>query len=329
MELNLKGKNNGIHDIIVSKCTFNPFKLSSNRQILIVSSFDNLGDLPLDISQFYIVTMEAVNLNQNGIYCIKSLDDLSEGDILLLTSEGLVKNLFRPNHKSNSLLVTDRCNSNCLMCSQPPKDINDIPSIRKIHNALIPQIPNETSVLGITGGEPTILGEYFIELLNNLKFHLPNTEVHILTNGRNFAYSNYVKKVSEIDTLNRFLFAVPLYSDFYQIHDYVVQSRNAYYQTVKGIQNLGRFGVRTEIRIVLHKIVLPRLKELCEFIFMNFPFVEHVAFMGMEVTGFARGNMDKLWVDPVEYQEVLSESIHYISSKNISASIYNLSLIHI
>jgi hypothetical protein len=53
-------------------------------------------------------------------------DYLSEGDIIGFhpTSQRF-RTLYRRASRHNSFLVTDRCNHYCLMCSQPPKDIDD------------------------------------------------------------------------------------------------------------------------------------------------------------------------------------------------------------
>ncbi len=63
------------------------------------------------------------------------------------------------------------------------------------------------------------------------------------------------------------MIGIPLYSDFYQIHDYIVQAENAFYQTILGIHNLSRYNIRVEIRIVLHKQSIGRLEQLSNYIY--------------------------------------------------------------
>src|SRR5258707_9779575 len=51
---------------------------------------------------------------------------LDAGDILgIHNTSRKFRSLFRSNSRHNSFLVTERCNNYCLMCSQPPKDIDD------------------------------------------------------------------------------------------------------------------------------------------------------------------------------------------------------------
>jgi hypothetical protein len=84
---------------------------------------------------------------------------------------------------------------------------------------------------------------------------------------------------------------------------------------VRGLYGLAGFRQTIEIRIVLHRQTLPRLNELAYYLFRNFPFVAHIAFMGLEPMGFARGNRDLLWVDPIDYAETLEEATYFLANR--------------
>lgn len=259
------------------------------------------------------------------IHSIKNLDHLNEGDIVILNTDGVINTIYRTDSLHNFLLFTERCNSNCLMCSQPPKDRDDTDYFFNQYTQAIPLIPKDCFEIGITGGEPTLLGQRFLKLLKQLKEELPETELHCLTNGRSFAWENAAQKVGEIDN-KRLMLAIPLYADVYHIHDYIVQAKDAFNQTIQGIYNLAKYGQRIEIRIVLHKQTIPRLAKLAKFIYKNMPFVEHVAFMALEHEGYTSFNIDKLWIDPFHYQEELNEAVTYLSDLGMNVSIYNAQL---
>lgn len=97
-------------------------------------------------------------------------------------------------------------------------------------------------------------------------------------------------------------------------------------QTVKGLHNLALFRQRVEIRIVMFRKNYQRLPSMAEFIYRNFPFVVHVAFMGMECTGLASTNLDQLWIDPTEYALELKAAVLHLYRRAIPVSIYNLPL---
>jgi His-Xaa-Ser system radical SAM maturase HxsC len=119
---------------------------------------------------------------------------------------------------------------------------------------------------------------------------------------------------------------IPIYTAVDHIHDYVVQAKGAFDQTVLGVLRLNDRGQRVEIRIVLHAVTAPRLRETCSWIARNLPFVDHVALMGLENTGFAIANDEILWIDPLDYQEQLAASVEVLVIGGLNVSVYNLPL---
>ena len=255
------------------------------------------------------------------IHSAKSLDYLSDGDVIYVSPNGFVRTLYRKNSTSNFLLATDQCNSFCLMCSQPPRQVNDFDRISE-HLRLIDLMDPETRELGITGGEPTLFKDEFLRLIRYCKDRLPNTALHVLTNGRLFYYREFACKLGEIEHPDIML-GIPLYSDVDSEHDYVVQAKGAFEETVLGIHNLARYGVPVEIRVVIHKQTYRRLPMLAEFIARNFPFAAHVALMGLEMFGFVHRNFDELWIDAHDYQSELLKATETLFLSGLNTSIYN------
>jgi MoaA/NifB/PqqE/SkfB family radical SAM enzyme len=72
------------------------------------------------------------------------------------------------------------------MCSQPPKDVDDSWLAGEILEVL-PLLPEGTPFIGITGGEPTLVGDAFFQILTAARDCLPGTPIHILSNGRSFS----------------------------------------------------------------------------------------------------------------------------------------------
>lgn len=247
---------------------------------------------------------------------------IGEGDIIRLsTDRQSISVLFRASSPHNSVLVTEQCNHYCLMCSQPPKTADDSWLLDEIE-AMIPLIPKETQELGFTGGEPTTNRERFLKILSLTKSYLPRTAVHILSNGRSFKDPVFAEKYARIE-LSDAMIGIPLYSDDPTLHDYIVQAQGAFDETVQGILNLKRMGQKVEIRVVIHKLSVQRLPELCEFIARNLLFVDHVALMGLEMMGFTRANLAELWIDPFEYKHTLSKAVGILAKYGMNISVYN------
>lgn len=252
---------------------------------------------------------------------LRQLGYLDDGDVVAVDPNGFVRVLFRRASRHNFILVTEQCNSLCLMCSQPPKAINDSHRLVE-HLRLIDLIDPRTEELGITGGEPTLLRDGFLQLIARSRERLPHTALHVLTNGRLFFYRTFAEKLGAIAHPDLVL-GIPLYSDVDWHHDYIVQAPGAFEQTVIGLHNLDRYGVRVEIRVVLHALSIPRLTRLATFIARNFPFASQIALMGLEMFGLVHKNLSELWIDPADYQQELREAAEILVNGGMNVSIYN------
>jgi His-Xaa-Ser system radical SAM maturase HxsC len=255
------------------------------------------------------------------IHSTSWLDHLHTGDVVALQPDGRVRTLYRVGSPHNVIFTTDRCNSYCLMCSQPPLPVEDSSKIRE-HLRLIELMDPRTREVGVTGGEPTLLKRDFLRIVERCKLLLPETSLHILSNGRLFYYGSFARDLAALEHPD-LMIGVPLYSDLDFEHDYIVQAEGAFDQTLIGLQNLARFGVAVEIRVVLHRQSYERLPRLAEFLYRNLPFVAHVALMGLEQIGLAIPNLGDLWIDPAEYQGELSAAVDFLAARGMRVSIYN------
>jgi His-Xaa-Ser system radical SAM maturase HxsC len=262
------------------------------------------------------------DINTDIFLLTRDFDYLDEGDIIRLNPKsGSIRCLYRAKSQHNTILLTEQCNHYCLMCSQPPKRIDDSWLLAEAFE-LIGMIPKSTTNIGYSGGEPTLYGDRFIELLHYTKRSLPHTAVDVLSNGRAFRSYDFARKYAAVQHPN-LVIGIPIYSDDPVTHDYVVQARGAFDETVRGILNLKKVRQKVEIRIVIHKKTVDRLVKTCEFIARNLLFVDHVALMGLEITGFTRANLDSLWVDPFEYKDILSDAVSLLNKYEINCSVYN------
>src|SRR5262249_29635702 len=139
-------------------------------------------------------------------------------------------------------------------------------------------IDPETETIGFTGGEPLLEWQHFITVLELVWSRLPETTVHVLTNGRAFSADEVASAWAAVGH-KRLMVGIPIYSAVDAVHDYVVQARGAFDETVLGILRLKDKGQRVEVRVVLHAVTVPRLQETCAWLARNLPFVDHVALM--------------------------------------------------
>ncbi|OYU34830.1 His-Xaa-Ser system radical SAM maturase HxsC [Novosphingobium sp. PASSN1] len=276
----------------------------------LLASADDFRRLPID-ARAVIAPAQTVFLGQGDVIAVDPL-------------RKAIRVLYRGNSPYNHFLLTERCNNYCLMCSQPPRDVDDGWIVDEVLQA-IQLVSRDALEIGFTGGEPTLLGERFLELVQAAASYLPRTALHVLSNGRRFADGAFAAKLGGIRHHDLML-GIPVYSDLAHLHDHVVQADGAYDETIRGILALKASGVRVEIRVVLQAQTVGRLPKLAQFIARNLLFVDHVALMGLEPTGFARANMESIWCDPVDYAEQLSSAVRTLSGAGIRTSIYNTQL---
>jgi His-Xaa-Ser system radical SAM maturase HxsC len=250
---------------------------------------------------------------------------VSPGDVIVAgPGSSMVRVAYRRGSNGNVLFLTERCDNRCLMCSQPPREVEDGWRLQETLNLIRLIDPDEPS-LGITGGEPALLGEGLAEILRACRDHLPETRLQVLTNGRRFGTTPLARQVAAVGHPS-VLWGIPLYADTAARHDYIVQARGAFGETLRGIYRLAEHGQAVEIRIVLHRASLPRLEQLAYYIFRNLPFAAHIALMGLEPIGLARGNRDLLWIDPAEYADTLASAVWFLANRGLPVSLYNLPL---
>jgi His-Xaa-Ser system radical SAM maturase HxsC len=209
------------------------------------------------------------------------------------------------------------------MCSQPPLKKDDIDAFFIKNLSLIENAPLDLPSIGVTGGEPTLLGSKLFELINHIKKHLPETMIHLLTNGRAFSDIHYVNSLYETGTEN-ILLGIPLHSDYSGDHDAISQISGSYNETMKGLYNLARFGFIIELRIVINKMNYKRLPHLSKFIYKNLPFVTYISFMGQENIGYSIKNHNEIWIDPIHYQDELEEAVIDLATWGMNVSVFNL-----
>lgn len=225
----------------------------------------------------------------------------------------------------NTLFITEQCNNHCLMCCQPPSAANDLDVLFVQNMERIESAPRNLATIGITGGEPTLLGDRLITLMQAVRRKLPDTDIHMLTNGRSFAKADYARRVVEVCE-GKLIVGVPLHSDYEADHDRIAGARGSYAETMLGLYNLAACGVVIELRIVMNRLNYKRFPAMARFIHKNLSFVAWTAFMGMERTGYAAFPNNRVWIEPKDYVSQLSEAVRFLDGWHHDVAIYNIPL---
>lgn len=108
-------------------------------------------------------------------------------------TNGFIRTLYRPDSDDNVIFTTERCNSNCLVCSQPPRDDDDVdaPPPRNLELIRILNIP-PNRLLQRVGSQRCWA------TVSKGKF--PKTNLQMPTNARIFAWTGFTSRLAELGT---------------------------------------------------------------------------------------------------------------------------------
>jgi len=313
------GHPNNITREIVGKVTRKGRSLFKRRHAVLIT------DTGMRSTGGYVALLTAEKAMLGKVVAVSSLvglSELNEGDVVLIKPNGSIRVLYESRASHHALLVTERCNQNCVMCPQPRVLQED--SKTSLNLRLISLFDRKADDIALTGGEPTLIGDDLFTLIRAVQRHVPMASVTLLTNGVRLADFDYARRLADVRHPNLRI-EVPLYADTDTEHNRIVGAET-FYQTVQGFYNLARCHLRVGVRIVIHRQTYQRLPQLAEFIYRNLPFVCHVMFMHLEPTGFAAQNIATLWVDPYDCNPALQEAVLHLSRRNMNVSIYNAQL---
>lgn len=315
----LSGTPINIDELLIGRITFNNSIFASKSDLVFVAKNGNIPNgFKAVLSKEDVVNVR----NQKVVKNVQNINELNEYDIVTIEADGSINVVYEIKSLHNSIFITEKCNSNCIMCPQPPVKHED--DKFELNLKLIQLIDKQTQSLGITGGEPTLIGEKLFVIINEIHKKIPKASINILTNAIRFEDYDYAKRFSKTLKSNDVV-DIPLYSDIDSIHNSIVRTKT-FYKTIKGIYNLAKFNVKIGIRIVVHKMNYNRLSEFSEYIYFNFPFVYNIAFMQMEPIGYAKDNLADLWIDPFDYNEELQKALLNLYYRDLNVSIYNSQL---
>lgn len=266
---------------------------------------------------------EHTDLGLRVTYLRANQCEFEDGDVVCYRrSVGKVEVLMRASDMHHTVFLTNRCNSRCVMCSQPPSAHDDSWRIQDSLD-IARQVKWSPRVIGFTGGEPMLLGGELRTVLEAFSHHHPEAFLEVLTNGRlaqdvelaRFIFSKLSKKVC---------WMVPLYGHAPFLHDYVVQTHGAFDETLCGLLNMQRFNQAVQLRIVLIRPVLELLPALAGFVAKNLPFVREVALMGCEPIGFALANRSDCEVDLADWASEIRAAVQTLERGQVPAFLLNI-----
>lgn len=224
-----------------------------------------------------------------------------------------------------TIAIWNKCNNNCLMCTNPPgykkeKDYDYEKLIDRYKN-----LDSKEREIYLTGGEPTFHPRFF-NFLNFLRKKCPKAKITIVTNGRFLSYPSFAKKCLTIGNVS---FQIAVHGAKSSLHDKITGVKGSFEETVKGIKNLldlrsGQSEI--ELRIIMHKLTFPHVRDIYQFLIKNFSQTERIVFIFMEMEGMAGVNIKKIGIKYKDARPYLEEMFSDFEISPLEIRLYHFPL---
>lgn len=214
------------------------------------------------------------------------------------------------------LKIGFKCNNNCVHCVVADKRQAGSLSLLRII-MIINSIPQGEEIQ-ITGGEPSIYGNFFIEILKACKAR--NLKVVLQTNATGFADKAFAQKCAP------FIFHahVAIHSSNPEIHNRIVQDTTGtmWQKTIDGYRNLKKFGVPCmTTQTVVTKLNMPTIYKTFSWIQTELDPGVHMSLTYPHLMGNAYDNRNEICFRYSEFKNEIQQVLKDFRSVMFTESI--------
>lgn len=245
--------------------------------------------------------------------------ELQDADAISFENTGICYRFYQADAGDAAIVTGLACNTNCVMCpvsesSRRHAQLTPVDELKMQLRYFGTDIPHIT----ITGGEPTLLKQGLLEVVQYAKEQCPSAEILILTNGRTFSVAPYAQAFNRI-LIAQDQIAIPIHGSNAERHDAITQAQGSFAQTIQGLRTLAQGTMRIEIRIVVSKLNYRDISNIVELL-LTLPRITVVNFIALEMCGNAIKNRAQVWIDyPEQLRRVKRESKSWFQPASTSA----------
>lgn len=160
--------------------------------------------------------------------------------------------------------------------------------------------------INLTGGEPTIHPK-FLALVKEVRNMFPDNKIVMATNGRMFSYPLFAKQCLAMNNLS---IEVAIHGPNSKLHDAITRVKGSFEQTVEGVHNILKYrnsSQELELRVIIIKPNQKYVSDTLNFIKKEFPSVDRVILVFMEMEGFAEKNFKAVGLRYSDFRPQLSQ----------------------
>lgn len=209
------------------------------------------------------------------------------------------------------------CNNDCVLCVANISEKHENMSTSQMVAYFDRLIDNKNLTIQISGGEPTIRGD-FLYLMEYLSVNAPRITKVLLSNGRMFSNTDFTARVSDYPPV---CVLVPLHSYEPKLHDMITRRPGSFDETVLGIRNLLEYKIIVIPKIIVNKLNYKLVPDFVEFIAQTFPECKAVGVDTIDLLGSAGANKEMLKVKHTESAPYIQKAIDVAQKYGLHMSV--------
>lgn len=256
----------------------------------------------------------------NGLLEIAGINASAlDGDVVLIDPRaGRAERLLRPGSTTNTLLITERCDQLCVMCSQPPKKTH-VDRFALLEEACL--LAPDGMLIGISGGEPTLYKEQLLSLIERVHAARNDLGFHVLTNAQHFEDTDIARLAGP--AFRKVSWGIPLYASDPNLHDQIVGKSGAFARLEASLARLAMAGARVELRTVVLTDNVSTLPKLARYVSTRLRFIEAWSIMQLEHIGFAKNRWSQLFYNHSRDFTTIAAALDHALLRGVGAQLFN------
>jgi cyclic pyranopterin phosphate synthase len=236
-------------------------------------------------------------------------------DNLLIEKEYFSKQrIISKQPKGPGLNLTYKCNSKCIFCYDATKRTNlkDLP-LDEAKIQLINLKNKGVKIVSLRGSEPTVY-PYLFELIKFIKSI--NLRFRMTTNARFFSYEKNAENFAHMGLDNVY---TSIHSANLMVHDSLTRSPGSFKQSVLGIDNLIKNGVKVETNTTILKQNVKELPDIARFLSTRFNKIHRArfSFLYTSESGLSLNEWKKMMPSLTETKPYVTKAMDVFRKKGI------------
>jgi His-Xaa-Ser system radical SAM maturase HxsC len=221
-----------------------------------------------------------------------------------------------------SLYPTMVCSHSCIICPNPHQNQADRLSLEIMKRIVVDA--GYLSHVTISGGEPTLIGEELVQIIEFIIEQNPGVFIQVLSHGGAFASQSYTNDFRAF--VDNVLWEIPFHSSNILTFERITGKRGSFHRTLDAIDSLIAIGAQIHLRVVINKLNFLELEELSKFFIDRLPGVKATTFIAMEYSGECQQNFSTVWAPYKSLGPTLQRTIPLLLLGGVETYLFNFPL---